>query len=122
MKLKRMNHRLSRLLPHLAIPLLLLAHSPAFAVNDDQLQAIRALGALNGVALHCDGLAETQRIKRALVLNLPKRRQLGELFEYETNKAYMAFIDKDETCPGEADLARRIDEALKALEAAYATE
>jgi len=122
MAFKPMNHRRSNLLSRLAFPLLLLAHTSLFAVNDDQLQAIRALGELNGVALHCKALSETRRIKQALVLNLPKRRQLGELFDYETNKSYMAFIERNASCPSAAELSQRVDEALKVLEAAFATQ
>ncbi|MCU7934318.1 MAG: hypothetical protein KZQ99_05485 [Candidatus Thiodiazotropha sp. (ex Dulcina madagascariensis)] len=101
--------------------LLLLWQQQAHAVNDDQLAAIRELGSLNGIALHCNGLAETQRIKRALVLNLPKRRQLGELFDYETNRAFMAFIDENAGCPAPRALKQRIDAALDRLETVYKT-
>ncbi|MCG7927631.1 MAG: hypothetical protein JAY67_19095, partial [Candidatus Thiodiazotropha taylori] len=41
------------------------------AASDDQLAAIRSLGSLNGVALHCGRLDQTQRIKQVLVRTLP---------------------------------------------------
>ncbi|RLW57751.1 MAG: hypothetical protein B6D70_14425, partial [gamma proteobacterium symbiont of Stewartia floridana] len=69
------------------------------AASDDQLAAIRALGSLNGVALHCGRLDQTQRIKQVLVRTLPKQRQLGELFDYQTNKSFMAFINDGRVCP-----------------------
>ncbi|MCU7906621.1 MAG: hypothetical protein KZQ76_12410 [Candidatus Thiodiazotropha sp. (ex Epidulcina cf. delphinae)] len=100
---------------------LLLWQTQAHAVNEDQLAVIRELGSLNGIALHCNALAETQRIKRALVLNLPKRRQLGELFDYETDKAFMAFIGENAGCPTPRSLKQRIDAALNRLEAVYKT-
>ncbi|MCU7931546.1 MAG: hypothetical protein KZQ90_12160 [Candidatus Thiodiazotropha sp. (ex Codakia rugifera)] len=94
----------------------------AYGVNDTQLAAIKALGELNGIALQCNALPDTQRIKRALVLALPKRRQLGELFDYHTNKSFMAFINEKGTCPSPQSLAQQVDEALERLEAAYATQ
>lgn len=90
--------------------------------DDGQLDAIRALGALNGIALQCNGIAETQRMKRILVQTLPKRRQLGELFDYETNKSFMAFIEKHGECPSPQSLSRQVDDALQKLKTAYGTQ
>ncbi|MCU7846359.1 MAG: hypothetical protein KZQ93_21195 [Candidatus Thiodiazotropha sp. (ex Monitilora ramsayi)] len=101
---------------------LLLWHSGSYAQSNDQLSAIRALGTLNGVALQCNALSETQRMKRALVANLPKRRQLGELFDYETNKSFMAFIENSAECPSPQSLKQQVDEALNRLEALYGTK
>ncbi|MEW8199691.1 MAG: hypothetical protein AB2777_18815 [Candidatus Thiodiazotropha endolucinida] len=91
----------------------------ASAQSSEQLSAITALGSLNGIALHCQALSETQRIKRALVATLPKRRQLGELFDYETNRSFTAFIEKNNTCPTPQSLEQRIDEALDKLKSLY---
>lgn len=99
--------------------LLLLGWQTPTPAQDERLDAISALGDLNGIALHCNGLAETQRIKRVLVQTLPKRRQLGERFDYETNKSFMAFIESHGECPGQQDLSHRVDEALQRLRAAY---
>ena len=94
-------------------------YAAAESQQSDKLAVITALGSLNGIALHCNGLAETQRIKRALVANLPKRRQLGELFDYETNKSFMAFMEKNGVCPSPQDLAQQVDAALDRLESLY---
>ena len=99
-----------------------LASAPATAETEEQLEAIKALGHLNGIALHCKALLETQRMKRALVANLPKKRQLGELFDYETNRAFMAFIADGSSCPSPADLGRDVDAALQRLEAVFSPE
>jgi hypothetical protein len=101
--------------------LLVFWHAQVIAVNDEQLAAISELGSLNGVALHCQGLAQTQKIKRGLVVNLPKRRQLGELFEYETNKSFMAFIEKNGVCPSPQTLAQQVEKALLRLEVAFSS-
>lgn len=94
-------------------------YAAAEGQESEKLAAITALGSLNGIALHCNGLAETQRIKRELVANLPKRRQLGELFDYETNKSFMAFMEKDGVCPSPQDLTQQVDAALDRLEWLY---
>ncbi|MCG7984253.1 MAG: hypothetical protein JAY90_16065 [Candidatus Thiodiazotropha lotti] len=109
----------------LMIPRILMLLSILFGVvrveaaSDDQLTAIRALGSLNGVALHCGRLDQTQRIKQALVLALPKQRQLGELFDYQTNKSFMAFINEKRTCPATDAFNQRVDMALDNLNAVY---
>ncbi|MCG8488267.1 MAG: hypothetical protein AB2551_07430 [Candidatus Thiodiazotropha sp.] len=91
----------------------------AEAASDDQLAAIRALGSLNGVALHCGRLDQTQRIKQVLVLRLPKQRQLGELFDYQTNKSFMAFINDNRVCPPAETFNQQIDTAIDKLNAVY---
>ncbi|MCG8017440.1 MAG: hypothetical protein JAY97_14605 [Candidatus Thiodiazotropha sp. 'RUGA'] len=91
----------------------------AEAANDDQLAAIKTLGSLNGVALHCGRLDQTQRIKQALVFNLPKQRQLGELFDYQTNKSFMAFINESRVCPSTEIFKQQVDMAIDELSAVY---
>ena len=105
-----------------AFLVLLLWQSQALAVDETQLAPIRELGALNGIALHCKRLEETQRMKRALVANLPKIRQLGELFDYETNRSFMNFIEQNAVCPSPESLSRQVDEALQRLQAAYSRQ
>ena len=84
-----------RLLRSLYVILILIHwQTEVLAFDDEHFSAIKRLGQINGVALHCKALAETQRIKRALVLNLPKRRQLGDLFDVETNASFLRFIEE----------------------------
>lgn len=94
--------------------------SQAPAAEEEQLAAIRRLGELNGVALHCQALDQTQRMKRELVLHLPQRRQLGELFDYKTHVSFMKFIEDKSSCPDSASFTRSVDEALRALGQVYA--
>ncbi len=100
-------------------PLMLFISGEGSAANEEQFAAIKELGRLNGIALHCDGLAQTQRMKRALILNLPKRRQLGELFDYETNKSFMKFIEESAVCPAGDELSTQVSEAITELEQVY---
>lgn len=101
--------------------ILILIHwqTEALAFDDEHFSTIRRLGQLNGVALHCKGLEETQRIKRALVLNLPKRRQLGDLFDVETNASFLRFIEESGSCPNPDLLRKQVDEAILQLEATF---
>jgi hypothetical protein len=90
------------------------------AAGDERLAAIKRLGEINGVALNCGAFDETRRMKQALVMSLPKQRQLGELFDYETNRSFNAFIQAEDRCPASSVLGQRVDQAIRALEAVYA--
>ena len=94
--------------------------SAVFATSEVQHATITRLGELNGVALQCRYFDQMQRIKQTLVANLPKRRELGLLFEDSTNKSFMAFMQQDKTCPGSADFVSQVDSAVSDLETAFA--
>ena len=61
-------------------------------------------------------------MKRALVLNLPKRKQLGDYFDQETNRSFMKFIDDQATCPGPGTLTNQVGEAIENLEVHFRKE
>lgn len=88
--------------------------------EDAKLIAIKRLGELNGIALNCGAIEQTRRMKQALVVNLPKRKQLGELFDYETNRSFMRHIQEQKPCPAAAELQQRVDDGIRELEAVYA--
>ena len=92
------------------------------AATSEQLAVIKRLGQLNGIALHCKALPETQRMKRELVSHLPKRRQLGELFDTETHHSFMQFINKNEQCPSPQELHQQVDAAIQELEKVYSSQ
>jgi predicted dithiol-disulfide oxidoreductase (DUF899 family) len=92
---------------------------PAMAEEEARFATIRQLGDLNAVALHCKALPETQRMKQALVRVLPKRRQLGELFDQQTNTAFLRFMEQKANCPSPATLHDQVEQAITALEQAY---
>ena len=87
--------------------------------SEQQLNSIAAMGKLNGMALHCSYLEQVQQIKRALVLNLPKRRELGAWFEQATNESFMDFISKQQACPSQQDLNLQIEIASVRLVDAF---
>jgi len=100
---------------------LLCCATVAQAADDERLAAIKGLGELNGIALNCGMLEETRRMKQALVATLPKRKQFGELFDYETNRSFMHSIQQHTPCPAAADLHEQVEQAIHTLEQAYAT-
>ena len=103
----------------LAIVLLFLTTVESRAATDQQLQAIAAIGELNGIALQCGYSNEVGRIKMSLVRILPKKRELGVWFENSTNNAFMQFMQQDNTCPSADQFATRLDSAVSALEKVY---
>ncbi|WP_321528081.1 hypothetical protein [Sedimenticola selenatireducens] len=94
----------------------------AEGVDDKQFDAIQKLGELNGVALNCHFLNETRRMKKALVLALPKRRQYGEAFDSATNTAFLKFIETKAECPAEAAFSQQVDAAILVLESEFANQ
>jgi hypothetical protein len=101
---------------------LFLWQATGLAYTQAQLDSIRRLGQLNGIALQCKAYAETQRMKRTLVNRLPKRRQLGELFDLETNRSFLQFIENQVRCPTASHLSRQIDQAIERLEGLFEKE
>ena len=89
------------------------------SVSDSQYESIKALGMLNGVALHCRYLEETQRMKQALVSTLPKRRELGMAFDQITNDAFLGFIERNETCPEASGFRESVDQAIQSLNQSF---
>ncbi|MGD2119988.1 MAG: hypothetical protein PVG66_16645 [Chromatiales bacterium] len=93
----------------------LLLQSPVSAFSDSQLAAVARLGELNASALQCRHIDQVRRIKQALVVHLPKRRELGELFEQTTNTAFLNFIEQDKVCPDANELQQQVGAAIEQL-------
>lgn len=101
------------------LSLILLAGAPAHAFTPVQHEAVRHLGELNGIALHCGYTFEIHRMKEVLSNTVPKVRQLGEYFEDETQKSFNTMLQKNLSCPGPEKFHERVDGAIGALRAAY---
>ena len=101
------------------IPVMALIALPAAAVTEAQLDTIKSLGSLNGVALQCRFLDETNRMKEVLVKTLPKRRELGLAFDEQTNDSFLKFISEGQSCPDRLEFSHNVDAAIKALEEAF---
>ncbi|MBT3197583.1 MAG: hypothetical protein HN842_09055 [Gammaproteobacteria bacterium] len=93
--------------------------SPAHAINDAQFDTIKQLGKLNGSALNCRYLNETQQMKRAMIETLPKLRILGEAFNQATNEGFLAMIAENKPCPDEQTLSRQVDQRIEAVKRAF---
>lgn len=99
--------------------LLLSALTVARAASDIQLSAISRMAELNGIALQCRFVEQMQQIKRSLVLNLPKQRELGLLFEQDTNASFLRFIETDQACPQPESFSQQVNAAQLQLESAF---
>lgn len=106
------------------LPLIILISVSPFAfaeqaATDSQLNSISVLGKLNGIALQCDYRTQMQQIKQALVVNLPKKRALGEWFETKTNDSFMSFMSSKETCPSAVEFMQKVNAAIINLETEF---
>jgi len=99
---------------------LMLSAFQAVAATEDQLNSIKHIGKLNGVALHCKFLTEARRMKLALVAALPKRRHLGQTFDDSTNESFLAFIQKQSICPDKQQFILKVDAAVADLNKTFA--
>ncbi len=91
----------------------------AQSATEDELASISRMGELNGIALQCSYVDQMQRIKQALVVNLPKRRELGEWFEKTTNTSFMSFMEKQSTCPDALIFVDDVGVAISKLETTF---
>ncbi len=110
--------------PRLWPILILLSFSTPVAADmlADQHQAVKDLGRLNGVALHCKYLDQVRAMKAAVVANAPKQRSFGLAFDEGTNEAYLEQIQQRAPCPGKTAFARRVESATQQLEQAFAQQ
>jgi hypothetical protein len=99
-----------------------LACLPITAVADPRYATVEALGALNGVALHCRYLDQVSRMKAAVVDNAPKERSFGLAFDESTHEAFLAFIQRGATCPGKAGFSGQVETAIIELRRAFGKE
>lgn len=92
---------------------------PALAMPDAERLSIEAMGDLNGVALICRNPDETKRLKLAMIENLPKVREYGELFDSQTNVSYLDFIKQKSTCPERTAFSVEVDTAIAELKTVF---
>lgn len=87
------------------------------AAEDAGLAVVRDLGRLNGQTLAC-GEKDSAAWLRILMLNhAPKTRVYGEAYEAGTQEAF-ADQSRGAPCPARAELARRIEDIARRLQAA----
>ncbi len=83
--------------------------------------AVKQLGALNGIALACRYVDEVSRMKAAVVANAPKERSYGLAFDESTNTGFMSFIDQKAPCPAKSGFSQQVDAGVQHLESAFET-
>jgi hypothetical protein len=105
--------------PMLRKTLLLLVVCAGNAVADSGLDAVKALGHLNGEALACKQMALVDRIRTRIVNEAPKTREVGEAFEAATTERFLAMGTDLATCTDARTLAERIDRATENMRAAF---
>lgn len=104
------------------LPALLLVAADGVAVGGARHQAIRDLGALNGVALQCRFVEEMRRMKQAVVSNAPKQRSYGLAFDESTNQSFLQFIEQGKTCPHPDNFHRQVGHLIDKVEQIFAAE
>ena len=106
----------------MALSLLLAVSATGHAEQDPRYRAIQDLGALNGVALQCRYIDQVRRMKQAVVSNAPKERSFGLAFDEATNKAFLAFIERQESCPQGETFARSVGHQIDRVRTVFAAE
>lgn len=98
---------------------LLLSSGSLFAATGQQLAAIEALGDLNGLALSCRHLDQTQLMKRAMVETLPRQKALGDLFDQASNDRFVAFNNELQLCPRKSEFRTAVGQAIEKLKQVF---
>ncbi len=95
--------------------------APLPAVADDAAgrEAVEAMGRLNGIALACRYFDQTRRIKEILIDTLPKRRELGQLFDDSTNASFLEFHRSGRPCPSPALFEEQVEKGAGRLRHLY---
>lgn len=78
-------------------------------------QSVSALGQLNGIALACQQMALSARLREILINEAPKEREIGELYEQATQTAFLAQGQEGKSCPDSKAFAVQIDDARTTL-------
>lgn len=110
---------MAQLLPKFFGLVILLTSSQLLAVTDAQLASIKTLGEINGVALSCKRLNQTQRMKQAVVSSLPKIRYLGDAFDQASNDAFLSFLAAGKLCPTKSAFNSQVTEAINVLKTQF---
>jgi hypothetical protein len=100
--------------------LLLLVFCAGTAHADPGLDAVKALGRLNGEALACKQMALVDRIRTRIIYDAPKTREVGEVFEAATTERFLAMGKDMSACMDGRAMAERIEQLTQSMRAAFA--
>lgn len=112
------------ILPVAFLAVLLSTAGPAVAEDavDREEAALRRLGQLNGLALHCKDLDRVRAIKQAVIRGVPKVRDYGEEFEEATNAAYLDAVNRRLPCPAQAQMENDVNAAVAHMTQVFAED
>ncbi|MBF0455869.1 MAG: hypothetical protein HQL72_13770 [Magnetococcales bacterium] len=79
-------------------------------------KVIEALGAVNGVALHCNRPNQVRKIKGAMVGLVPKLPEYRESFFSATNDAFLRAARTQESCPDPIAFRATVQHAIDQLQ------
>ena len=91
------------------------------AISQEE-EALRKLGAVNGLALYCKSLKQVRIIKKAIIRGVPKIRDYGEDFEEETNAAYLDAVSRQLPCPDATQLESDVTNAVAHMTEVFAKD
>lgn len=84
--------------------------APAFAADVEAgLQAIKALGSVNGQALACAEVRLAARAKQLMLAHAPKTDRFGSAYEAATQEAYLTQTRSGGACPDATALTDRLN-------------
>lgn len=105
--------------PALCALVIFAVFQPLEAADDAGYGAVKALGTLNGVALHCRYFDQVSRMKAAVVETVPKERSYGLAFDSSTNESFLALMNRKGACPGTTVFSGQVDAAIAELTHAF---
>lgn len=91
---------------------------PAAADTEAGLAIIGDLGQLNGQALACGQTSAVAEAKTLVIRHAPKTRRYGEIFEEQTNAAFLRQGKGQQVCPTAADFSGRLQSLARRLQTA----
>lgn len=104
---------------HLALVAALICLAGAAAADTEAgLAIIGDLGQLNGQALACGQTGAVAEAKTLVIQHAPKTRRYGEIFEEQTNAAFLSQGKGQQVCPTAADFAARLQSLSRRLQTA----
>lgn len=86
------------------------------------LDAVNALGELNGKALACAQQENISRIKAVMIEYAPKSRRYGAAFEVSTQESFMQRSQQQEACDDAALTALQVEDLATRLQQLFAGE
>ena len=99
------------------LSVLFMVAGTALADPEAGVNAISDLGRINGEALACEQMGVASQAKAMMIRHAPKTRVYGELFEQQTNDAFLMQGRNPEPCPTTDSFISRLRQLSTRLQA-----